>query len=741
MFSNTVNIAQGENIYKGDWEAKKYNPGNVVLHNLQYYMLVTDLALVSANIDTEIAQDKWLNVTGGGSNLAALDLTQKAGEDRTYNINGRKINFSNGLFGINEANPALRLHITETGNTADNLMIENTALTSREQARPGIVIKGAYSSGSWSVGAMAYHSLDYTGTSSFNDQGTNELKHTFGIFSAGTTNGVHSPDVFIATRRETNNPRTRFYVGSRYITPSSKRMDIGIETTRVYNSFVQKIDITAPEAEMFNNSISIYLDALNDELIAKYKDNIGTYKDLNFKVNSQNLYAGKRYCLIKPNGEKNNFDTLSQVATSWADGDVLHQFADEINITYTNVNAGIMYAVPSIVWIGNGFKTKVVNINTNGGHGWNIAIGKTCIFSGVNLSSEGVNITGTLVVNGTLYNGNDSTFKIFIQLARSSSYCVSVSGIMCGGTVLPEGVTEPTNLYPSGLTGTGTCFDVTTRGFQVGNISNFINSTTNYPCATYSADSYCDFGDLAIGGGRTFDFCKIKSTRNNNGTNFNTFVARNCTIIHTPIANTHTFWNIPNIILLNCTFISTGYLCASFGGSAGYNIIQGGYYAFAGQVNFAANNYAGLVQISDCTIEATNPNATTDVLVFTNPGSTNVKINNVTFKNAGGRSDIRVAPSNNVEWKNCRFSKGLNHISVSSGTLNDAFMNNPARLNDPKGYLNNSGNGNWFNYIPVTTTEKNALTNVLKNFQVEDITLQELQVYNGSVWKTLLSLI
>ncbi len=278
MFSNTVNIAQGENIYKGDWEVKKYNPGNVVLHNLQYYMLVTDLALASENIDTEIAQDKWLNVTGGGSNLAALDLTQKTGEDRTYNINGRKINFSNGLFGINEANPALRLHITETGNTADTLMVENTALTSRAQARPGIVIKGFHSSGFWSVGAMAYHSPDYTGTSSFNDQGTNELKHTFGIFSAGTTNGIYSPDIFLACRRETNDPRIRFYSGSRYITPSNKRMDIGIETTRVYNNLIQKISSTLPSDEMFNNSIGFYI--MNNKFKIKNKDNNGDLWDL-----------------------------------------------------------------------------------------------------------------------------------------------------------------------------------------------------------------------------------------------------------------------------------------------------------------------------------------------------------------------------------------------------------------------------------------------------------------------------
>jgi len=462
---------------------------------------------------------------------------------------------------------------------------------------------------------------------------------------------------------------------------------------------------------------------------------------LNLKLNITDAYGGKRYTLIKPNGTKEFYETLTQVRSNWADGDVLHQFADETDITYVNVSGGIMYAIPSISWIGNGFKTKVNTINVNSGQAFNIAASKTVYFNGVNLSSEGINTTGTLVVAGTLYNSKDTTIRVFIQLARSSSYAVGVSGTMYGGLVIPEGVTEPTNLYPNGIGGAGFYYNVDTRGFQLGIATNFIGGSTTYPCATNFIDTYCDFGDLAIGGGRTFDNCQIRSTRNNNGTsNFQTFVARNCTIIHTPSANTHTFYNIPNIILINCTFISSGYLCASFGGTAGYNIIQGGYYAFANQVNFAANNYAGLVQISDCTIEATNPSATTDVLLFTNAGSTNVKINNVTFKNASGRSDIRVAPSNNVEWKNCKFSKGSSHISVSSGTVADAINNNPARLTDPKGFLNNTGNGNWFMYVPMTTTERDLLTSVSAGFVIRNTTTNFLQVYNGSTWKDLLDL-
>ena len=466
-----------------------------------------------------------------------------------------------------------------------------------------------------------------------------------------------------------------------------------------------------------------------------------TQTALNLKLNIADAYGGKRYTLIKLNGTKEFYDTLTQVRSNWADGDVLHQFADETDITYVNVSAGIMFAIPSISWNGNGFKTKVNTINVNGGHAFNIASGKTVYFNGVNLSSEGNNVTGTLVVAGTLYNSKDTSIRIFIQLGRSSSYAVSVTGTMYGGNVVPEGVTEPTNSYPNGLAGSGFYYWVDTRGFQLGVATNFIGGTTTYPCATNFRHSFCDFGDIAIAGGRTFDHCTILSTRNNNGTsNFQTFVARNCTIIHTPSANTHTFYNIPNIILINCTFISTGYLCASFGGTAGFNIIQGGYYAFAGQVNFAANNYAGLVQISDCTIEATNPSATTDVLLFTNAVSTNVKINNVTFKNSGGRSDIRVLPANNVEWKNCKFSKGSSHISVSSGTVADAINNNPARLTDPKGFLNNTGNGNWFMYVPMTTGERDLLTSVSAGFVIRNTTTNFLQVYNGSTWKDLLDL-
>ena len=457
---------------------------------------------------------------------------------------------------------------------------------------------------------------------------------------------------------------------------------------------------------------------------------------------SANMYGGKRYTLIKPNGTKEFYDTLTQVRSNWADGDVLHQFADETDITYVNVSGGVMYDIPSIFWNGNGFKTKVNTVLAISNFAFNIQSSKTVYFFGVNLSSQGVNGIITLRNQSTnFYMDKASFIRIQAEESRGSSSALNTTGTTYGGNVIPEGDALVLTNPPLGVTGSGTCVGVNTSGFQTGTVTNFFSGDTNYPCATNFEHSFCNFGGLAIGNGRTFDHCTILSTRNNNGTaNFQTFVARNCTIIHTPSLSTHTFWNIPNIILINCTFITTGYLCASFGGTAGFNIIQGGYYAFAGQLYFAKNNYSALVQISDCTIEATNPSATTDVLDFTNASSTNVKINNVTFKNASGRSDIRTIPANNVEWKNCRFSKGSAHISVSSGTVADAINNNPARLTDPIGYLNNAGNGNWFMYVPMTTAERDALTSVSAGFQIRNTTTNFLQVYNGSTWKNLLDL-
>lgn len=463
---------------------------------------------------------------------------------------------------------------------------------------------------------------------------------------------------------------------------------------------------------------------------------------LDLKLDIADAYGGKRYTLIKPNGTKEFYDTLTQVRSNWADGDVLHQFADETNITYVNVSGGVMYDIPSIFWNGNGFKTKVNTVLAISNYAFNIQSSKTVFFFGVNLSSQGVNGIITLRnQSNNLYMDKASFIRIQVEESRGSSSALNTTGTTYGGNVIPEGDALVLTTPPLGLTGSGTCVGVNTSGFQTGSVTNFFSGDTNYPCATNFEHSFCNFGGLAIGNGRTFDHCTILSTRNNNGTaNFQTFVARNCTIIHTPSASTHTFYNIPNIILINCTFITTGYLCASFGGTAGFNIIQGGYYAFAGQTYFAKNNYSSLVQISDCTIEATNPGASTDVFDFTNASSTNVKINNVTFKNANGRSDIRVAPANNVEWKNCRFSKGSAHISVSSGTVADAYNNNPARLTDPIGYLNNTGNGNWFMYVPMTTAERDALTSVSAGFQIRNTTTNFLQVYNGSTWKDLLNL-
>jgi hypothetical protein len=447
-------------------------------------------------------------------------------------------------------------------------------------------------------------------------------------------------------------------------------------------------------------------------------------------VDSLEFYGGERYTLIKPNGTKQYYDTLSQVRLNWADGDVLHQFGDEEDITYVNNSATIMFAIPSISWIGNGFKTKVNNINVNGGTGWDIAIGKTCYFSGVNLNANGNNITNTLIVRGILYNTMDCTFKHFIQLSRASSTCVTINGTMYGGNVLPDGVTDTANQYPRGLGGTGTCYGVNTSGYQVGGLTNFVDGRTTYPCATNYRNCFCDFGEIPIGNNKVFDTCEIRSTRNNNDANFSVFTARNCNIIHTPSTNTHTFYNIFTPTLINCTFTTTGRMCNSVSGAK----IIGGYISFNSQTYLLGNNYNGLVDIRDCTIEATNANSTTDILLLENVNGTNVKINNVTFINPNGRSDIRLRDTLNIEWKNCKFSKGNNHITASVGTVGNAYFNNPARLNDPKGFLNNTGNGNWFMYVPMTTTERDALSNVSRNFTIENITTNELQIWNGTTW-------
>lgn len=507
--------------------------------------------------------------------------------------------------------------------------------------------------------------------------------------------------------------------------------------TQLAQNFTTSVDDT----EMVNNSIAPLLDNTTADLYWKYKNNLGVVSDLYAKVDKSKVYGGTRYTLIKSNGTQEYYTTLSQVRLNWVDGDVLHQFADETSITFVNNGSSIMFDIPSITWVGNGFKTKVLSVTANS-FAFNVGSTKTAYFLGVNLNSQGVNTATTCRIQGVGYLDYASNVSMQVENTRNSSFAfsVSVTGTSYGGNVIPEGNAISATNPPNGIGGAGTIIGLNTSGFQLGSVTNFYNGRTTYPCATNFRSCYCDFGDLQIGGSKVFDFCEIRSTRNNNGSNFATFTARNCNIIHTPSANTHTFYNIPNIILINCNFITGGYLCASFGGTSGSNRIIGGYMAFANQTNFAANNYAGLVEIRDCTIEATNAGASTDILVFTNANSTNVKINNVTFINASGRSDIRVAAANNVEWKNCRFSKGSAHISVSSGTVATAYTNNPARLTDPKGFLNNTGNGNWFMYVPMTTAERDALTSVSANFTIHNTTTNFLQVYNGSTWKDLLDL-
>jgi hypothetical protein len=500
--------------------------------------------------------------------------------------------------------------------------------------------------------------------------------------------------------------------------------------------FAQNFNTSVDDAEMVNNSIAPLLDNTTLDLFWKYKNNMGVVSDLFAKVDKSKVYGGTRYTLIKANGTQEYYDNLTEVRSNWVDGDTLHQFADETDITYVNNAGGVMFDIPSITWVGNGFKTKVFSVAINS-TAFNVGSPKTATLLGVNLSSEGVNISNTLRVQGVLYMDFASFVRIQISDSKSSSVALSVTGTSYGGNVIPEGNAITATNPPRGIGGGGSVIGLNTSGFVTGNATNFFSGKTNYPCATNFRSSYCDFGDLAIGGGKIFDFCEIRSTRNNNGGGFDNFTARNCTIIHTPSSNTHTFWNIPVLNLINCTFISTGKLATTFGGES---LIDGGYYSFGAQTELIAMNYNSVVNIRNCTIEATNANASTDCLMFTNGNATNIKINNVTFINPNGRSDIRTMPANNVEWKNCRFSKGNSHISVSSGTVADAINNNPARLTDPKGFLNNTGNGNWFMYVPMTTAERDALTNVSAGFQIINTTTNFLQVYNGSTWKDLLDL-
>jgi hypothetical protein len=504
--------------------------------------------------------------------------------------------------------------------------------------------------------------------------------------------------------------------------------------------FAQNFNTSVDDTEMVNNSIAPLLDNTTLDLFWKYKNNMGVVSDLFAKVDKSKVYGGTRYTLIKSNGTQEYYTTLSQVRLNWVDGDVLHQFADETNITYVNNGSNIMFDIPAITWVGNGFKIKVISV-TSAGNAFNIASGETVYFLGVNLNSQGANNTGTFAIRSTanLFADKGSYLSVEIANNQSSGFCLNLLGTMYGGNVVAEGNGIGATLPQRGIVGTGTAVNVDTSGYQEGTLTNFFGGSTTYSVATNFRDCYCNIDTLQIGNGKYFDNCYIYSTRNNNGANQSVFVARNCTIIHAPASNLSTFYNIANITMIECVFISTGYLCASFG-SAGPNLISGGYHSFANQTNYGAHNYASLLTIIDCTIEATNASATTDVLLLNNSNATNVKINNVTFRNPNGRSDIRTIPANNVEWKNCRFSKGNSHISVSSGTVADAINNNPARLTDPLGFLNNTGNGNWFMYVPMTTAERDALTNVSAGFQIRNTTTNFLQVYNGTTWKNLLDL-
>lgn len=460
---------------------------------------------------------------------------------------------------------------------------------------------------------------------------------------------------------------------------------------------------------------------------------------LSLKLNIADAYGGKRYTLIKPNGTKEFYDTLVQVTSNWADGDTLHQFANEtLAITNATTISGYICwrELPAINWNGNGHS---ILFNVTGTSAFAVNANKNINFFDLRLT----------------YNCADNSTSNGLIKSPTTSF---LNGN--GSTTLAQNVnvSNANHLTAFGL---------------IGNFDNF--NITSLHDKTWQVPGFCN---------GTFTNCNIRNVYTNRaatfiGCNFNEFVANlfsattiifdNCTLVNSidalltsnqgtvTITNCNMRFNVNSGIIMNATVVmnnstinnvGNGLMFAAYSGSN--NIVRTtGSGGFANTASVVVDYGSIFESTGGWNFRFTGSGSFFERTKFINNGtggSLNTDVSGTGLKASFVDCIFFCAGTNNVgavsdtySFVGCTFNR-TNFAFMYAGTQQQLLDNDPKRLTNVIDSRGNKGHGCRSPYPPMTTTERNLLTGVSKGFTIENTTTNFLQVYNGSTWKDLLDL-
>jgi hypothetical protein len=435
---------------------------------------------------------------------------------------------------------------------------------------------------------------------------------------------------------------------------------------------------------------------------------------------SANMYGGKRYTLIKPNGTKEFYDTLTQVRSNWADGDVLHQFADETITFSSTIN------VPTINWNGNGFSlicNGEITINSS----FFLATGKSVNTCFLNLLFTGNAGTNRFFVSGTssnIWNGNSSTdiscqSDIIVMRETSTSIFLNINSNRNTGNAV---------VLSSG--GGGAYFNIKSKGGVVGDGNKVYNSFFDDNFIDASGSFFDCYGSTLTSQMKSSVstalrlygcYLEVKTTGTLTTYNFNTSGAGILEMHHcTYVENQRRSFSVASS---NCKF--TNNKIYNYSGICG--LFNTASFEFNNNYVYAKN--LGLSSNSNSTANLINNFIISEVA---NP----VGFGN--FKILGGTLQVLTAAQNYLA-DNHEFV-GVNFIGSTSPFPANGYQNNAFRLTQNADHLGNVGLGLKSPFPKMTTDERDALTGVEKGYTIENTTTNFLQVYNGSTWKDLLDL-
>ena len=459
-------------------------------------------------------------------------------------------------------------------------------------------------------------------------------------------------------------------------------------------------------------------------------------------------YGGRRYTLIKPNGTQQYYDTLNQVRLNWADGDVLHQFADE-TIDWVLSASDSMFILPTINWNGNGFKITMQNftnsntvgflitsktvsifdlnfdVNINENNTFFIRVGGTGVLNLSNVKGVQINTTGVgantfmLDFSSTaILNGDRNTVFSSLGTIVMSGANATVVGYQGTSGNIVNGVTFNNFRALTSLNGSNNVVN----GARLSGNSTLTNFTFNQ---TFSTEAFAS---------GTFNIQDAK-IRVNCSTLTNGTVVTNFTDVFFENLSTGQF-QTNGCLLIDSYFTMNG---VNYEGSGGITARGCTFISTNGVQNI--REQTGFVDVQDCTFIANN--TTTSGCNLLPIGTGFRVVDCILIKNGANGGNIRLgsAVPATINLLGNTYNKGVDYLfSLTAGIGATAKASNVNRLTQSIDYLGQKGIGLSSPFPKMTTTERNALTNIEKGYTIENTTTNFLQVYNGSTWKDLLDL-